>query len=205
MHLDILSSQQDSLLPFISTFKREFYLAGGTAVALHIGHRESLDFDLFKLKPLKRDRIYQRISDYGFTYRTTFLDYNQIDLIVEGVKLTFFQFPYDIKATDWILDIIKTPDLLTLAAMKAFALGRRAKWKDYVDLYFLLRDHFSVSEISQKAKELFPNQFVKKQFIAQLGYFTNIDYSEEVHYCISTPPDKTEVKDFLSNISLSEL
>ena len=47
------------------------------------------------------------------------------------------------------------PDLLTLAAMKAYALGGRAKWKDYVDLYILLRDHFSLAQISEKSKDLF--------------------------------------------------
>jgi len=39
------------------------------------------------------------------------------------------------------------PDLLTLAAMKAFALGRRSKWKDYVDLYYLIKDFFGINDI----------------------------------------------------------
>ena len=51
------------------------------------------------------------------------------------------------------------PTLLSLAAMKAFALGRRAKWKDYVDLCFLIRDHFSVPEIIREAQRLFGDSF----------------------------------------------
>lgn len=47
------------------------------------------------------------------------------------------------------------PDLLTLSAMKAFALGRRAKWKDYVDMYFILRDHYDIHTVSSKAQEIF--------------------------------------------------
>ena len=40
-------------------------------------------------------------------------------------------------------DIINIPDLPTLAAMKTYALGRRGKWKDYVDLYFIIKDFFN--------------------------------------------------------------
>jgi hypothetical protein len=49
MHKEVLNKDQIDLLPLVKQYKREFYLAGGTAVALHIGHRRSVDFDLFKL------------------------------------------------------------------------------------------------------------------------------------------------------------
>jgi hypothetical protein len=97
------------------------------------------------------------------------------------------------------------PDLLTLAAMKAFALGRRAKWKDYVDLYFVIKDYFSVKEISKKAEELFKEEFIPKQFIAQLGYFKGINYDEEVTYLIPNPPNEQEIQDFLINVSVEGL
>ena len=45
MHRNILSKEQVELLPSLSQFKKEYYLVGGTAIALHIGHRESIDFD----------------------------------------------------------------------------------------------------------------------------------------------------------------
>ncbi|MCB6599156.1 hypothetical protein LI118_17050, partial [Erysipelatoclostridium ramosum] len=72
---------------------------------------------------------------------------------------------------------IKLPDLLTLAAMKAYALGRRAKWKDYVDLYFAMKDYFPISAIVKKAKGIFGAEFNEKIFRAQLAYFKDIDYS----------------------------
>ena len=100
------------------------------------------------------------------------------------------------------------PDLLTLAAMKAFALGRSAKYKDYVDyvdLYFIIKYHFSVKEISAKAEMIFKDFFVEKQFIAQLGYFKGINYSEEVTFLITNPPTEAEVQEFLINVSISEL
>jgi len=51
MHKEILDNNQLSLLDLVKSFRREFYLVGGTAIALHIGHRRSIDFDLFKATP----------------------------------------------------------------------------------------------------------------------------------------------------------
>lgn len=48
--------------------------------------------------------------------------------------------------------------------MKAFALGRRAKWKDYVDLYFIIKDYHSIDEICTKGKEIFEGEFNEKIF-----------------------------------------
>ncbi len=47
MHREILTKEQEALLPLVKSFSKDFGLVGGTAVAPHIGHRESLDFDLF--------------------------------------------------------------------------------------------------------------------------------------------------------------
>jgi len=203
MHLEILNNEQLELLPVISQFKREYYLVGGTAIALHIGHRESIDFDLFKEKDIRKKDIYSKLKNID--YKVSFADYNQVNMIAKGVKITFFSFPYKVPINSELQGIIKMPDLLTLAAMKAFALGRRAKWKDYVDLYFIIKYHYPVQEISVKAKLIFKEFFIEKQFIAQLGYFKGINYSEEITFLIPNPPTETEVQEFLINVSISEL
>ena len=85
--------------------------------------------------------------------------------------------------------------------MKSYALERRAKWKDYVDLYFLLTNGFSIKEISQRANEIFGELFSEKQFRAQLTYFEDINYSEEIEYMIPNPPSEREVKEELIRIA----
>lgn len=97
------------------------------------------------------------------------------------------------------------PDLLTLAAMKAFELGKRAKWKDYVDLYFLLKYHFTINEISKNATEIFIVEFSEKLFKMQLGFFKGINYDEEVTFLIANPPSEVEIKDFLTEVILDGL
>jgi len=87
--------------------------------------------------------------------------------------------------------------------MKAYAMGRRAKWKDYVDLYFIIRDHYSITEISEHARSIFPT-FQSAQFIEQLAYHEDINYSEAVEYLIPDPPSDAEVKEFLRRVSLED-
>ena len=84
--------------------------------------------------------------------------------------------------------------------MKAYALGRRSKWKDYVDLYFLLKDHFTIEEITECATRLFSGLYSEKMFRAQLCYFEDVDYTEEVDYLISDPPSDEDIRIFLTEI-----
>lgn len=55
MHQEILNKQQLELLEVMSSFRREYYLVGGTAIALYLGHRRSIDFDMFKLSAITSD------------------------------------------------------------------------------------------------------------------------------------------------------
>ncbi len=205
MHLEILSKEQIDLLTLVSKFKREYYLVGGTAIALHLGHRESIDFDLFKLSDLRKNDIYKKVISSKFGFKFGYENYEQLNLIINNVKFTFFSFPHKIPVDSGIKGIIKMPDLLTLAAMKAFALGRRAKWKDYLDLYFILKDFYSFQEIANKAIELFGEMFSEKLFKMQLGYFKGINYDEEVTFLIPNPPTEAEVQEFLIDVSIEGL
>ena len=200
-HKEILNEKQTELLPLISEFKREYYLVGGTAIALYIGHRRSIDFDLFKFSTLNRKKNLDKITSHGYKPIVSWNVTDQMNLIVNEVKLTFFQYPFQIKADNVFEGIIRIPDLLDLAAMKAYALGRRSKWKDYVDLFFLLNDKFSMNEISDRASLIYGDMFSDKLFRSQLSYFEDVDYSEEVEYIIPTPPSDEEIKDRLVSIS----
>jgi hypothetical protein len=200
-HKEILNDKQAELLPLIGEFKREYYLVGGTAIALYFGHRRSIDFDLFKFAPLNRKKNLEKVLSSGFPSIVTWNVADQMNLIINEVKVTFFQYPFQIKASNDFDNIIRLPELLDLAAMKAYALGRRSKWKDYVDLFFLLKEKFSFDEISQRAMEIFGNLFSDKLFRSQLSYFEDVDYSEEIDYIIVNPPTDDEIKQYLIGVS----
>ena len=120
-------------------------------------------------------------------------------LFRSDVKLTFFSFPFNVPATVRF-GKIKMPDLLHLAAMKAYALGRRVKWKDYVDLYFIMNQQITLEPISDAAQSIFEGMFSAKLFKQQLCYFNDMDYSEEVTYCQDEVSDET-IKTYLVKIA----
>ena len=158
-HREILNDAQVSLLPVIKEFKREYYLVGGTAIALYLGHRRSIDFDLFKFSAINAKKNIEKLSRLDINYTITRNVTEQLNLIANDVKITFFQYPFHIEAKNDFEKTIRIPELLDLAAMKAYALGRRSKWKDYVDLFFLLRDKFSLQQIIDRAVLIFGDLF----------------------------------------------
>jgi len=200
MHEEILTTEQVELLPLLAEFKREFFLVGGTAIALQIGHRRSIDFDMFKLNPLRHNAIISKISNHKFQTSITRRVAEQLNVTINNVKFTFYQYPFNIPAQLAYNNFIRMPDLKHLAAMKAYALGRRSKWKDYVDLFFLIKHHFSIPEISTKANELFKDMFSEKLFRAQLSYFEDIDFHEPVEYLVPAISED-EIKEFLIDVA----
>ncbi len=201
MHKEILNTNQLELLPLVRKFKREFFLVGGTAIALHIGHRRSIDFDLFKSKRLALNRILNKFSLSNQDYIVTRRVEEQLNLTVNNVKFTFFEYQYPVEINCSFEDIIKLPDLLNLAAMKAFALGRRSKWKDYVDLYYIIKDYHSVEQIIDKSNNIYGQLFSEKLFRAQLCYFDDIDHSEEVEYIEDHTSDES-IREFLIEMAV---
>jgi len=196
MHLEILSSDQLKMLPYIKQFSRSFYMVGGTAIALHLGHRRSIDFDLFTFSQLRKSAIRKKIDAMPFKQVKLFEDYDQIHYQLNGIKTTFFSFPYKIEHNNKVEQYISIPALIQLAAMKSFALGRRTKWKDYVDLYFIIKNYYTVKEISETATKIFGFQFTEKLFREQLAFHKDIDYSEKVEFIIAPVPEE-EIKTFL--------
>ena len=201
MHDEILSKAQQDLLPLMAQFRREYFLVGGTAIALQVGHRRSIDFDMFKFSALNHKRNLDRIVRSGFAAHVTRRVAEQMNLIVDDVKLTFFQYPFHVVADVRFRDVFRMPSLITLAAMKAYALGRRSKWKDYVDLHLLLTREFSLDEVSAKASEIFGDLFSEKLFRAQLSYYADVDYSDEVEWLVENPPSDEEIKSALTEIA----
>ncbi|MBU4268202.1 MAG: nucleotidyl transferase AbiEii/AbiGii toxin family protein [Acidobacteria bacterium] len=196
MHKEILNTDQLELLALVRNFKPEFFLVGGTAIALHIGHRRSNDFDLFKNGELRHKKILDTVKTHGFPVQVTRRVSEQLNLTISGVKFTFFDYPFPIKPVCVFENVIELPDILTLAAMKAYALSRRSKWKDYVDLYFIIRHHHSIAEISAKAGAIFGELFSEKMFRAQLSFFEDIDFTEPLEYLPPAVPE-TVIREFL--------
>ncbi len=202
MHSEILTEGQAALLPLVARFKDSFGLVGGTAIALQIGHRESIDFDLFTREEFKNARIRDIVKRAGKTIDTVYAnETGHFTFIIEGVQFTFFQFDYPVEYSVPFDEYARMPTLLSLAAMKAFAFGQRAKWRDYVDMYCILRHHHSLGEISERAETLFGGEFNERLFRQQLDYFDDIDYRQKVVFKPGFEVPDEEIKRALQDYS----
>lgn len=200
MHQEILSDKQKEVLPAIKAFNADFGLVGGTAVSLQLGHRRSIDFDLFSNKEFSNGRIRKKILEFGEIGHIFVNQEDEYTVLINDVKVTFLYYPFKIEFKE-SFENIKIADLLTIAALKAYALGRRAKWKDYVDIYFILKE-YSIRDIVEKAENIFGLDFNEKIFRSQLSYFDDIDYSEEVEYLPGYQVDRGEIERVLKEKSL---
>lgn len=202
MFKNILNSDQEKLLPLVKSFSSNYYLVGGTAIALHLGHRRSIDFDLFIDKTFDPMHIRTKLLTNYKIDQTFSQGEGELTVLIDKVKVTFFHYPFVIERLIDFDGFIKLPDLLTLGAMKAFALGRRAKWKDYVDLFFIFQK-YSFKDLINKTTSIFKTEFNEKLFRTQLGYFEDIDHSEEIQYVTGFEKRDDDIKQFLEKISLS--
>lgn len=203
MHKNILSENQIAMLPLIKQFSSDYYLVGGTALALQYGHRRSLDFDLFTPKPFETQPIIRKIRKNHKINQIHIDEQSQFTLVADHIKMTFYQYEYPVIHGEKFEDIITMPDDLSIAAMKALALGRRAKWKDYVDLYFIFKHH-SIQEVMNRAHEYYgEGEFNDKLFRGQLDFHQDINYIEPVDWMPGFEIPQEKILSTLSQVSLS--
>lgn len=140
------------------TLGARYYLAGGTALALHIGHRKSIDLDYFIAEPIATPLLKERLAGrFGSKVQITFEEKNTLWTTIEGVKVSF------ISRFETLLDEAARTDGLVLAGlrditlMKLSAICSREEYKDYFDLACLAQ-HTDVRSWLSWWQEIYPNQ-----------------------------------------------
>ncbi len=119
---------------------KNFYLAGGTALALQLGHRKSIDLDWFSQKDLSITQLKRDLSFLG-NFKVESEDKNTLNCILDGVKLSFFVYPYRLLFPLINFNSFKLADEGDIACMKIDAISSRGTKKDFIDLYFLIQKH----------------------------------------------------------------
>ncbi len=175
MHLETLKPEAKELFTYIQSFK-SFYLAGGTAIALQIGHRISVDFDFFSDQPIAKTLLFSVKAKFpdSFSVNVSVNDSSQLTLFANGVKLSFTYYPF--ARIEPLIDGFSMLSLRELAATKAYTIGRRGEYKDYIDMYFLLQGrHITLAELIKLAKLKYQNDFNDRLFLEQLIYLDDLD------------------------------
>ena len=181
MHQEVLTTEAKKLLPYFKKFKPHYYLAGGTALAMQLGHRISIDFDFFSEKKISQTLLPQieNLMPENTIIKPVVNNSDELTIFADGIKITFLYYPFPLIKSLILLNEVLLPPVQELAAMKAYTIGRRGDYKDYVDLYYLLFErHTSLQEIIEIAKTKYANNFYDSLFLEQLIYLDDINITE---------------------------
>lgn len=155
MFRHILTQAQQTVLELLSRIAevRTFYLGGGTALALHFGHRRSEDFDFFRAEELVPQDLLGVLRDAG---DLSVLQEAAGTLTVRlgGVATSFFQYNYPLlkplRGSPWGLQVADPDDI---AAMKLSAVAGRGSRRDFVDLYVYVQQIAPLEQVFARFRD----------------------------------------------------
>ena len=182
--LDILPAPQRRLWAELSSLPAEFVLYGGTALALHLGHRDSMDFDFFGRHALNETQLETEVP-FMAGARVIQRDRNTLSAILDRdgpVQVSFFGVPKlrQLRTPHVAQDNgLKIASLLDLAGTKASVIQRRAEAKDYLDMDALMREgNISLPTALAAAQRIYGTAFNPEITLKALSYFKDEGVAE---------------------------
>jgi hypothetical protein len=177
----------------ISSLK-DFYLSGGSALSLQLGHRESEDLDFFTKISFDPQLLQQKLLRYG-ELRDIMIDEGTLNVFMDGVKLQFLYYPYNLLEEFIPWNGINLSSINDIACTKLITISMRGSKKDFIDLYVIMRqitlkDLFSKLDIKH-AKVQYNYPHILKSLI----YFEDADAQPMPRMHVSL--DWEKVKDFI--------
>jgi predicted nucleotidyltransferase component of viral defense system len=142
MKYSVLDKKRKRLLPLFKIFKKDFYLAGGTGLALQLGHRKSYDFDFFSEERFDETKLFKKIiSNLGdHQVQKTLADKSSLFVVFDNkINVNFLYYRYPLIKPTIKTKYISLASLEDIACMKLLAISERIEFKDYVDIYYILK------------------------------------------------------------------
>lgn len=173
-----------------------FYLAGGTALALQIGHRTSLDFDFYTKKKFDSRDLREKFDKKFKEVREIYITEDTLELEVNGLRVSFFKYPYHLIGPFREIEGVNLASLEDIAAMKILAISQRGRRRDFIDIYFLIKE-FGLEKIIELVQKKYPefNVYVGLQ---GLTYFEDADKDpEKARFKLLKKADWKKIKDFV--------
>ena len=205
IHMEILDMDRQNILKKLSkVLKNNYYLAGGTALALQLCHRESIDFDLFRNAEIDFSTKRSVLKEFRqYSVQTLVDTSDELSVVLnQEVKITLLNYFWDP-----IFPLVKISGLAPLlcirdiATTKAYALGRRGNYRDYFDLYVILRDkHATLRSIIKWCQRKYGEIFSERMFLEQLTYFGDVEIDRGIRYLNEKPISPKELSAFFKNL-----
>lgn len=151
-----------------------FYLAGGTGLALHFGHRRSLDLDFFASQPFDEERLLQdihRLPEFMLVAKSPATLHTQ----VHGTKVSFLSYSYSLLFPPGIFLEVKIADPRDIACIKISAIASRGSKRDFVDLYVVSQQFGLVQLLDFFKKKFAQSNYNPVHVLKSLTYFEDAE------------------------------
>lgn len=208
MHPEALTEKGKNLFPLLAYFP-EFTLAGGTALALQLGHRVSVDFDLFSGEEIPANLL-AKIKRVFANFTVAVIVNNQEELTalidpVDPVKITFLHYPFPQLWPDVVYERVKTLSAKELSLTKAYTIGRRGEYKDYIDLFYCLRAGIiDLEEMLEVLPKKYGQEINLRLFLEQLVYLDDL-IDTKIDFLKPTPSKEMLAQFFQSEVEKIKL
>ena len=176
MHPEAIDEKTKRVLEKIAgtDLAKNFYLAGGTALAVHLGHRKSIDLDWFSNKVFSNSEIKKILSTLG-DFVLMGEEEGTVHGILDGVKISFLRYDYELLFPLVNFENILLADERDISAMKIDAISSRGSKKDFIDLFFLLKKYSLKDLIGFFEKKYSAIEYNKLHILKSLSYFSDAE------------------------------
>lgn len=168
-----LHPKTKSLLEKINDFvnKKNFYLAGGTALALQLGHRISVDLDFFSQEEIDTKLLIRDLKNAGFELHVQNENLGTLDLLIDDVKVSFLEYKYPLLEDFVKFEKLNVASVLDIACMKVTAISSRGSRKDFYDIWMIL-EKYSLTEIFKAIEKKYEGvDYSTMHLLKSLTYF----------------------------------
>lgn len=157
-------------------FLSQFYLAGGTALALQLGHRKSFDLDFFSGSKFSPREVEISLNKAGKFFRERISDYSLVGVFGK-TNVTFLYYQYKSLFPYHDFQGIKIADVLDIACSKIDTISSRGRKRDFIDLYFVCKEKISLSDLWKLFEKKYKGTgYNKIHILKSLVYFIDADY-----------------------------
>jgi hypothetical protein len=183
IHTEILSQSQKRILPAMSDVlgDTDLYMGGGTALALQLGHRLSVDFDWFTFRLGDPERLLRRLRSAAIPFEVLSIDVETLYLLVGDVQVNFIGYEYPLLGplVIWKDVGLHLANMKDIACMKLSAIASRGSKKDFVDLHFLISSFDTLDAYVQLYREKFKSRDIG-HVVRSLVYLDDADAEPEL-------------------------
>lgn len=187
LHKETVSPLLLALLQRLFSFREmdEFVLVGGTALSLRIGHRKSIDIDLFTNGPFPADELPVFLRENGFEFHQQSGFKGGIFGFISNIKADFIRHAYPWVNAPEMIEGIRIASIADIAAMKLNAItGSGKRLKDFADVAYLSA-HLSLSEMLDHYEKKYPD-INGMMAVKSLCYHDDIDFSVAIEFMDNT-------------------